>query len=199
MEIDITGPNYDEIAGVGRELTASIATIEGIVNLESNVTQARPEVAVEVDPEKAARIGLTTQQVGLQLSQYTIGQRVTSINVDGKAVDVVLTGDPRATGGVEQLKSLIIVGPGGAVPLGDLADPVLREGPVSISRTDGQRSTTITADIVAENTQAIGILVDEKIAELSLPPGVAVNSGGIFGDIEEGFRPSLSPWPLASC
>ena len=188
VEIDITGPNYDEIAGVGRQLAASIATIEGIVNLESNVTQARPEVAVEVDPEKAARIGLTTQQVGLQLSQYTIGQRVTSINVDGKAVDVVLTGDPRSTGGVEQLKSLIIVGPGGAAPLGELADPVLREGPVSISRTDGQRSTTITADIVAENTQAIGILVDEKIAELSLPPGVAVNSGGIFGDIEEGFR-----------
>ena len=49
------------------ELADSIATIDGVVNLESNVAQARPEVAVEVDPEKARRIGLTTQQVGLQL------------------------------------------------------------------------------------------------------------------------------------
>ena len=72
--------------------------------------------------------------------------------------------------------------------LGELAEPVLREGPVSISRTDGRRSASIIADIVSEDTQAVGVLVDEKIAALDLPPGVAVNSGGIFADIAEGFQ-----------
>ena len=138
VEIFVTGPNYNHISDVTEELAASIGAIEGIVNLESDVAEARPEVAIEVDPEKAGSIGLTTRQVGLQISQYTIGQRVTSINVDGEAVDVVLTGDPRSTGSVDQLGSLVIVGPGGAAPLGDLAEPVLREGPVSISRTDGR-------------------------------------------------------------
>ena len=116
VEIAVTGPNYDDIAAVTRILAAEIEGIEGIVNLETEVAQARPEVAVEVDPERAARIGLTTRQVGLQLSQFLIGQRVTTINVEGESVDVVLSGDPRATAGVEQLKSLTIVGPGGAVP-----------------------------------------------------------------------------------
>ena len=188
VEIFVTGPNYNHISDVTEELAASISAIDGIVNLESNVAEARPEVAIEVDPEKAGRIGLTTRQVGLQISQYTIGQRVTSINVDGEAVDVVLTGDPRTTGSVDQLGSLVIVGPGGAALLGDLADTVLREGPVSISRTDGRRSASIIADIVSEDTQAVGVLVDEKIAALDLPPGVAVNSGGIFADIAEGFQ-----------
>ena len=188
VEIFVTGPNYNHISDVTEELAASISAIDGIVNLESNVAEARPEVAIEVDPEKAGRIGLTTRQVGLQISQYTIGQRVTSINVDGKAVDVVLTGDPRSTGSVDQLGSLVIVGPSGAALLGDLADTVLREGPVSISRTDGRRSASIIADIVSEDTQAVGVLVDEKIAALDLPPGVAVNSGGIFADIAEGFQ-----------
>ena len=188
VEIFVTGPNYNHIADVTDELAASIVAIEGIVNLESDVAEARTEVLVEVDPEKAGRIGLTTRQVGLQISQYTIGQRVTSINVDGEAVDVILTGDPRATGSVDQLGSLMIVGPGGAAPLGDLAEPVLREGPVSISRTDGRRSASIIADIVSDDTQAVGVLVDERIAALDLPPGVAVNSGGIFADIAEGFQ-----------
>ena len=188
VEIFVTGPNYNHIADVTDELAASIVAIEGIVNLESDVAEARTEVLVEVDPEKAGRIGLTTRQVGLQLSQYIIGQRVTSINVDGEAVDVVLTGDPRATGSVDQLGSLIIVGPGGEALLGDLAEPVLREGPVSISRTDGRRSASIIADIVSDDTQAVGVLVDERIAALDLPPGVAVNSGGIFADIAEGFQ-----------
>ena len=188
VEIFVTGPNYNHIADVTDELAASIVAIEGIVNLESDVAEARTEVLVEVDPEKAGRIGLTTRQVGLQLSQYIIGQRVTSINVDGEAVDVVLTSDPRATGSVDQLGSLIIVGPGGEALLGDLAEPVLREGPVSISRTDGRRSASIIADIVSDDTQAVGVLVDERIAALDLPPGVAVNSGGIFADIAEGFQ-----------
>ena len=188
IDISVTGANYDDIAAVSTELTASIATIDGVVNLESDVTEARKEVVVEVDPEKAALVGLTTQQVGLQLSQYLIGQRVTTINIDGDTVDVFLSGDPRAAGGIEQLKSLIIVGPGGAVPLGDVAEPVLREGPVSITRTDGLRSSSIAGDIVSDNTQAVGILIDEKIAALDLPPGVSVTSGGIFADIEEGFQ-----------
>ena len=189
IEIAVTGPNYDDIAAVSAELTAAIASIDGVANLESDVTEARTELAVEVDPEKAALVGLTTQQVGLQLSQYLIGQRVTTINVDGETVDVFVSGDPRAAaGGIEQLKSLIIVGPAGAVPLGDVAEPVLREGPVSISRTDGVRSSSIAGDIVSDNTQAVGILIDEKIAALDLPPGVSVTSGGIFADIEEGFQ-----------
>ena len=188
IEIAVTGTSYDDIAAVSAELTASIATIDGVINLESDVTEARTEVVVEVDPEKAALVGLTTQQVGLQLSQYLIGQRVTTINIDGDTVDVVLSGNPRAAGGIEHLKSFIIVGPTGAVPLGDLAEPVLREGPVSITRTDGVRSSSIAGDIVSDNAQAVGILIDEKIAALDLPPGVSVTSGGIFADIEEGFQ-----------
>ena len=188
VEISVTGPNYGDIAAVTRELSLAIGDIDGIVNLETNVAQARPEVAVEVSPEMAGRIGLTTQQVGFQISQYLIGERVTTIDVEGESVDVLLSGDPRAVASVEQLDSLLIVGPGGTVPLGDIAEPVLREGPVTISRTDGQRSASITADIVADDTQAVGVLVDEKIAALNLPPGVVVTSGGIFTDIAEGFQ-----------
>ena len=64
----------------------------------------------------------------------------------------------------------------------------MREGPVSISRTDGVRSASITGAIVAEDAQAIGLLVQEKIDALQLPPGVSVSSGGIFADIAEGFQ-----------
>ena len=169
------------------DLAVSIATIDGVVNLESDVTQARPEVAVEVDPEKAGRIGLTTQQVGLQLSRYTIGQRVTSINVDGETVDVILSGDPRSSRrrAVEVAYHRRAGRHRGPRRPGRAGAP---RGPVSIRRTDGQRSSSITADIVSDDTQAVGVLVDEKIAALAMPPGVTVNSGGIFADIEEGFR-----------
>ena len=188
VEIFVTGPDYDDISKVSAELVAALSTIEGIVNLKSSVSQARDEISIQVDPEKAALIGLSTRQVAFQLSQYLIGQTVTTMTIDGETVDVVLSGDPRSAGGIDQIESLVIVGPAGAAPLGDLAEPVVRKGPVSISRTDGVRSASITGDIIVDDTQGVGLLVDEKIAALRLPPGVRVASGGIFADIAEGFQ-----------
>ena len=186
IDISVTGPDYDAIAAVTGQLASSVAAIDGVVNMETGVAQARSELAIEVDPEKAGPLGLTTQQVGRQLSQYLTGQRVTTMNVDGESVDVVLAGNPAA--GPEQLRSLLIVGATGPVPLSAVAEPVLREGPVTISRTDGERSAGITADIVSDDAQAVGVQVDEAIAALDLPPGVTVTSGGIFTDIAEGFQ-----------
>ncbi len=186
--IFVTGPDYGDISRVSGELAASLSSVDGIANLESDVAQARPEVSIGVDPEKAAMIGLSTRQVAFQLSQYLIGQTVTTVNIEGEAVDVVLSGDPRSAGGIDQIQSLVIVGPAGATPLGELAEVVMKEGPVTISRTDGVRSATITGDITSDDAQEVGRQVDEKIAALRLPPGVQVVSGGIFADIAEGFQ-----------
>ncbi len=188
IEISISGPNYDGIAKVTQELMASLTSLDGVINLETNVAQVREEVAVEVDPAAAAAIGLTTRQVGFQLNQFLVGRIVTTINIDGESTDVVLSGGPESVSSLEKISNLVIVGPRGAAPLNELADVATKEGPVTISRTDRQRSASITGDITAEDTQAVGREIDLKIAALSLPPGVSVTSGGIFADIAEGFQ-----------
>ncbi len=189
LDVRITGPDYNDIAAVSRELTASIGEVDGVINIESNVAQARDEASIQVDPGRAASIGLSTRQVGLQVSQYLIGETVTRITIDDTVTDVVLSGDRRAmAGGISAVEGLNITGPLGSAPLGELADVVVKEGPVTISRTDGIRSATITGDIVAEDAQQVGRLIDEKIAAVALPPGVSITSGGLFADIAEGFQ-----------
>ena len=188
VDISVTGANYDDIVATAERLVAAIAPIEGIENLESNVAQARDEVSISVDPQRAGAIGLTTRQIGLQLSQYLTGRTITSIVLNGERTDVTLAADPRFVAGLDRLRQLIITGPGGAASLGNLATVEVREGPVIISRTDGQRSATITGAITAENTQGVGQLIDREIATLYVPSGVSIVSGGIFADIAEGFR-----------
>ena len=188
IEIGVAGPDYQDIARVSRELVSSISTLDGVVNLSSNIAQAREEVAVEVDPGAAAAIGLTSREVGFQLSQFLVGRSVTTISIDGKSTEVILSGGRDSLGGIDQIRNIIIAGPGGTAPLDQLARLSTREGPVTISRTDGQRSASITGEITAEDTQAVGVEIDRKIADMDLPPGVSVTSGGIFADIEEGFQ-----------
>ena len=188
VEIDIAGADYQNITQVSRDLVSSLSTLDGVVNLSSNIAQAREEVAVEVDPGAAAAIGLTSREVGFQLSQFLVGRSVTTISIDGKSTEVILSGGRDSLGGLDQIRNIIIAGPGGTASLDDLARLTTREGPVTISRTDGQRSASISGDITAEDTQAVGVEIDRKIAELDMPPGVTVTSGGIFADIAEGFQ-----------
>ena len=188
VDISITGANYDDIVATAGQLTAAIAPIEGIENLESNVAQARDEVSIMVDPQKAGAIGLNTRQIGMQLSQYLTGRTITSIVINGEQTDVTLAADPRFVAGLDRLRQLAITGPGGTARLGELATVEVREGPVIISRTDGQRSATITGDITTDDTQRIGMLIDNEINALNAPPGVNIVSGGIFADIAEGFQ-----------
>ena len=188
VDISVSGSNYDSIRAVSQELMAALGTVDGVVNLESDVTQAREEVAINVDPAAAARIGLNTRQVGLQLSQFLVGRAVTTVDIDGQATDVILSGNRAALSGIDKIQDLMIAGPGGAAPLRELARVTTQEGPVTITRTDGQRSASISGEITAEDTQAVGQEIDSRIAALSLPPGVSVTSGGIFADIAEGFQ-----------
>ena len=188
VEISIAGPNYQDITAVSAELMASLETLDGVVNLNSDVSEAREEVAVEVNAAAAAAIGLTTRDVGFQLSQFLVGRAVTTIIVDGKATEVVLSGGREAVGSVDSIGDLVIAGPSGTAPLRELAELTTRDGPVSISRTGLQRAASITGDITAEDTQAVGVEIDRRIDALSLPTGVSVTSGGIFADIAEGFQ-----------
>ena len=187
VQINITGTDYGDISTASQQIIDAISDVEGVANLESNIAQVRPAVSIEVDPDEAALLGLNTRQVGLQLSQYLIGQTVTSVSIDGDIVDVSLSGNPSAVNGVENIQNLMITGPGGEVPLGDVAEVVTEDGPVTIVRTDGVRSATVTGDVVSDDAQAVGDLVSQEISALDLPPGVSVAIGGVFEDIGEIF------------
>ena len=187
VQINITGTDYGDISTASQQIIDAISDVEGVANLESNIAQVRPAVSIKVDPDEAALLGLNTRQVGLQLSQYLIGQTVTNVSIDGDIVDVALSGNPSAVNGVENIQNLMITGPGGEVPLGDVADVVTEDGPVTIVRTDGVRSATVTGDVVSDDAQAVGDLVSQEISALDLPPGVSVAIGGVFEDIAEIF------------
>ena len=188
LEVSVTGSDYDAIADVAGRLAAAFRTIDGVVNVSSNVAESRDQVAITVRPEDATALGLSATFVALQVNQYLVGQAVTEVSLNEEPTRVVLRGRPEDVDSIDKVRNLTIMGPFGSAPLADIADVALEKGPVTISRTDGRRSASITGDITAENTQAIGLEVQAKIDAISLPPGVAVTSGGVFQQIAEGFQ-----------
>ena len=189
MDVRITGPNFNEISDISRRLEERLSAIDGIVNVSSTVSEGKDEVVISVDPTKAGEYSLTTTAVGLQVNQFIVGRDISEIDITGKTVDILIRGDRADVDDIEKLKNLSIQSPVGPVKLGVIADIGIREAPLSIFRTDNERSARITGNIVAENTRAVGVLVQQEIDNLEdIPPGVSITSGGIFEQINEGFQ-----------
>ncbi len=188
LEVVVTGPSYTDLTATALELEAKFREIDGIINLRNDVSDARDEVNIRIDPAAAARFGLTTQTVVTQVNQYILGRAATEIELDNLTLDVVVRGNPEDVDDIEKLKNLPIQGPLGLVRLGVISEIAIEQGPVRVSTFDGNRSATITGNIVAVDTQAVGQEVQAAIDELTLPPGISVRSGGIFQQIAEGFQ-----------
>ena len=196
LELTVTGSNFSDITAATRDLEEAVKQIEGLVNVASDLSEARDEVVVHVNPEKAAKFGLTTAAVGLQVNQYIVGRIVSEVDLEGVTMNVVIRGDSEGIDDINELKSLTIEGPLGTVALGAISDIALEEGPVSISRFNNERSATISGEIRATDTQAVGAEVARVIAGVELPAGVQVKSGGIFQQITEGFNDVI--WAMVS-
>jgi multidrug efflux pump subunit AcrB len=109
-----------------------------------------------VDPLAAAEFGLTTDVVGLQVNQFIVGRTVTEVDLEGVTLDVVVRGRPEDADQLDKLKNLNIQGQLGLVKLGSISEIAIEQGPLRISRFDLERSASISGDIIAEDTQAVG-------------------------------------------
>ncbi len=190
LEVIIIGPNLQTITPVAKQLEAAISRIPEVANVSSDVTGARNEVVIRVDPELAAEFGLTTASVGRQVSRFNVGEVVSEVNLEEITMQVIVRGPPSAVDDIDKLNSLTIQGvsPLEQVKLGLISSIAIEKGPVSLSRFDLERSASITGTIIGEDTQGISDRVDAVIDRLDLPPGVEVKTGGVFEQVREGFQ-----------
>lgn len=189
MDVRIAGPDFNEISDVSRRLVERLSAIDGVVNVSSTASEGKDEVVISVDPTKAGEYSLTATTVGIQVNQFIAGRDISEIDISGKTVDIVIRGDRDDVDDIEKLKNMRIESPVGPVKLGMIADIGIRKAPLSIFRYDSERSARITGNIVAEDTRAVGVLVQQAIDNLEdVPPGVSITSGGIFEQINEGFQ-----------
>ncbi|MCH8205430.1 MAG: efflux RND transporter permease subunit [Chloroflexi bacterium] len=188
LEVSITGNDYQAISIVASGLAADFSRIDGIVNVSSDVTEARDEIVINVIPAKAALLGLTTRDVSLQVNRFLVGQTVTQVELNGAPTSVVLRGRAEDVDSIDKIGALAIAGPRGSARLSDIAEVAFEKGPVTVSRSDGIRSARVTGAITAEDTQSVGRKVQARIDAFDLPPGIEVTTGGIFQQIAEGFQ-----------
>ena len=192
VSIEIVGEDPDQLKALSDRV---IATLEAapvypkLIGLESDLDEARPELSVQVDREKAALYDLNTMKVGQAIRGAINGIEAAKYRTGNDEYDIVvrLAQDYRQE--LEGLRELTVMAEGGIqVPLVSVATWSVEDGFGSIRRKDQTRMATISSDVAAGfNSNAVLAEVRESLASVdeALPPGYTIRFAGQSQDQDE--------------
>lgn len=165
---------------------AVMAGVRGAADARVEQTSGQPYLRIIVDREAVARYGLNASQV-LDLVEAMGGRNVGTL-VEGNArFDIRVRLAPEDRNDIERIGQLRVMrADGGAVPLAQLADIRMEDGPAQISREGGRRKITIEANVRGRDMASfVGEARAAVAARVPLPPGYSTQWAGQFQNLQE--------------
>jgi HAE1 family hydrophobic/amphiphilic exporter-1 len=198
LDVSVVGQDREKVNLAASLLYDRIAEIDGISNLEAQLSMVVPSLDVEIDPVKAMALGLTQEQIlGVQQEMYLFetGSSLNGVQVgaDGESYGVFLKGISRDLYSAEEPEELtraLMVGYPQSVALGDIAQVALVQSPTHISHFDMKFSAGISGTIDEKDVGAVNRLVEDEVDSLLAAPGlegVDVEMGGVAEEMNENF------------
>ncbi len=185
VQVTVQGNNYDTVSKVAEDLTKQIAGVQNLVNVKNDVVNAKPEVVVNVDPDKAIAAGTTPAQIASQVRQILSTMQMGTIVIDDKPYQ--LTANVAGVSTSVDALGLIPVGTSNT-PLGQIASIDQGTGPVQIVRVDDDRAATISGTITTDNTGSVTSKVSKIVSAYNAPDGITINSGGVGQQQGDAFK-----------
>ncbi len=184
INIEISGEDpavLEELATAALQTLRSSAVFPKLVGLDTDVDDARPELSVVVDREKAGLHGLTTFSVANAVRGAVQGIEAAKYRTGNDEYDIIVRLAPEFRAELNDLDNLTIMADGQQIPITSIAQWQVGEGLGSIRRKNMDRVATISAEVVAgENSNAVLADVQEVMAGFAstMPPGYAVSYTG---------------------
>jgi HAE1 family hydrophobic/amphiphilic exporter-1 len=114
-------------------------------------------------------------------------QKVTQVTIDSQTYDVDAVFDKATLNDLNAIKN-IKVGAVNPVPLSEVADVSMADGPVSISHVNQERAITLSGTITSNSTSAVTRAGQDAVKSLNLGSGVKVTEGGVSELQNEAFN-----------
>ena len=186
IELVATGTDYREIYNWLQPVLAAAQENPGFSRPRLNYEPNAPRLLVEVDPEKAAALGVSSQEIGRTLETMFGSRLATTYIRGGQEYDVILQTDREDRSSLADLETLYVgAGSGALVPLSSVVTTKTSGDTPDRRRLDRQRAITLSADLNPGTTIADAVaFMDSQIAEQ--PRGVVnIQYGGAARDQQE--------------
>ncbi|HMN45553.1 MAG TPA: efflux RND transporter permease subunit [Povalibacter sp.] len=180
VRLVLGGSNYEELAKWRDIVLARAAENPGLVNLDSDYYERKPQLDVAIDRNRAADLGVSLETVGRSLETMMGSRIVTTYLERGEEYRVILQAreSDRATPG--DLENIYVrsLTTGAMIPLSNLVKLTETAGPIDYKRFDRLRAVTISASLSPGYSLGEAVEYMEKIVREDLPPEAQVNWDG---------------------
>ena len=195
--IKLFGDDFDVLREQADAIRQVVEQVDGAADVTVEQVTGLPIFRVEVDRDAVARFGIPVEDV-LVLVESLGTRSVGEVVEDQMRFDLVLRLDDRYRDDPRRIERLLVNAPDGQrVPLGELAEISIVEGPSTINREWARRRITIQANVRDRDVGSFVSEVRSAIAGIDLPAGYYVRYGGQFEHMERARKRLMVVVPIA--
>ena len=180
LQAVLGGPDYAELAGWRDRMLARMAENPGLQDPDSDYKETRPQMRVDINYDRAADLGVSTEEIGTTLETMMGSRRVTTFVEDGEEYDVVLQAGRQDRTAPAALENIYVRSgrSGELVPLSSLVTLTELAEPGSFNRFNRLRAITLSANLAPGYTLGEAIDWTERTAAEELPDYAQVDYKG---------------------
>lgn len=199
VAIKLFGDDLDTLKNTADKIAAAVSKVRGAEDVKVEATTGLPQLQIKVDRAAVARYGLNVEDVNDMVESIVAGKDAGQVFEGEQRFNMVVRLNENASRDIESIKNLLVAAPnGGRIPLAQLADIALVEGPAQISREDTRRRIGVELNVRGRD---IGSFVEEAQAviarDVQIPSGYYLTWGGQFENLERASARLLIVVPLA--
>jgi hydrophobic/amphiphilic exporter-1 (mainly G- bacteria), HAE1 family len=213
LSFNLLGPDLDKLSAYADDVIRRMAPNKGIVDVDTTLSNRKPELQVHLDRAKASAFGLRVTDIASTLHTLVGGDIVGTYKESDDQYDVWLRAEAHDRATAEALGEIMMrAGTGNRFPLStnanaseaslvQLANFVKLEeerGPNQIDRFQRQRKVTIVGNLAPGYPLADAVQsVKDALKEMNLPPEYQVIFTGRAKQLVETFQNFLLAFGLA--
>ena len=176
----VTSESYEELNRHAELIMDEVRRHPGFVAPDTDLKLTRPELAVRVDRDRAADLGVSVDVIGRTLETMLGGRQVTRFKRDAEQYDVIVQVEAAGRSVPHDIRDLFVRGRGGEmIPLSSLVTVEETVAPRELNHFAQRRAVKITANLAPDFSLGQALAFLEDVAERVLPPGYAVDYDGL--------------------
>ncbi len=177
----LTDSDEQRLQEAVNKVQQDLQAIEEVTKVSTDLDNTVQEIQIEVNREKAKDYGFIPAQIAQSVNQMTRGQLTSQLIAEDGAVLPVYTGFGQLfNDSIDSLKAMQLRSPAGVfVKLEDVATVSIKEGPVSIRRSDQAAAVAFFVEYeTKESLGGISAKVDKAIKSAQLAPTTQIVFSG---------------------